>query len=327
VLERLGLQPEIRHASGVDMPFYFEWQTVRVGTENNALTEPTRWPEALARAVTPTYFERHGIRLVAGRYFTERDAFRSSPVAVVSQTLAERYWPGVSPIGRQLRTASASGQSASSTVVGVVKDIRSAPRAQAKPIVYRPFQQTPPPWMYITVEGATNSGGLFPAIRRAVWSVDPDQPLEGASGGPWTLSEMLSDRTERPRLIARVGNTLAAIALLLATIGAYGLLSYSVARRTSEFGVRMALGANPLNVMSLVLQRTLTLTVVGIALGFCAAAFITRFLEGILFGVTPLDLTTFIGAGFVFLSVSVLASLLPARRAMAVNPLVALRTE
>jgi ABC-type antimicrobial peptide transport system permease subunit len=114
---------------------------------------------------------------------------------------------------------------------------------------------------------------------------------------------------------------------LLATIGVYGLLSYSVARRTSEFGVRMALGANPLNVMSLVLKRTLTLTGLGIGVGWCAAAFVTRFLEAMLFGVTSLDLVTFIGAGLVFLSVSVLASLLPARRAMAVNPLVALRTE
>jgi ABC-type antimicrobial peptide transport system permease subunit len=181
--------------------------------------------------------------------------------------------------------------------------------------------------MYITVEGATASGGLFPAIRRAVWSVDPDQPLEGASGGPWTLGEMLSDRTERPRLIARVGNALAGMALLLATIGIYGLLSYSVARRTSELGVRIALGANARNVLSLVLRRTLVLTGSGIALGFCVAVFIMRFLEGMLFGVTPLDPATFITAGLAFLSVSLLASLAPARRAMAVNPLVALRTD
>jgi len=108
VLERLSLQPQMRHASGVDMPFYFEWQTVRAGTENHALTEPTHWPEALARAVTPTYFERHGIRLAAGRYFTERDVFGSSPVAVVSQTLAERYWPGSSPLLSSGRNRSSS---------------------------------------------------------------------------------------------------------------------------------------------------------------------------------------------------------------------------
>lgn len=326
VFERFSTQPEIRHASGVDMPFYLDWQTVRVGTEVNAATEPALWPDALARAVTPTYFDHHGIRLVAGRYFTERDDYRSAPVAIVSQTLAERYWPGVSPIGRQLRTASDSGQPASSTVIGVVKDIRSAPHVQPKPIVYRPFQQTPPPWMYITVEGVATDR-LFPAIRRAVWSVDPHQALEGASGGPWTLGEMISDRTERPRLIARVGNTLAAVALLLATIGVYGLLSYSVARRTSEFGVRIALGANAQNVLFMVLRRTMAFTGAGIILGFCAAAFIMRFLEGMLFGVTPLDPATFIAAGLLFLATSLVASLVPARRAMAVNPLVALRSE
>jgi ABC-type antimicrobial peptide transport system permease subunit len=138
---------------------------------------------------------------------------------------------------------------------------------------------------------------------------------------------MLSDRTERPRLIATVGNGLAATALLLATIGIYGLLSYSVARRTSEFGVRIALGANAPNVLALVLQRTLALTGSGIALGFCKAFFIMRFLEGMLFGVTPLDPATFITAGFALLSVSLLASLAPARRAIAVNPLLALRTD
>jgi putative ABC transport system permease protein len=327
VFERLDMQPEIRHASGVDMPFYFEWQTVRAGTETNALTEPSRWPEALARAVTSTYFERHGIHLVAGRYFSEQDDFRTSPVAIVSQTFAERYWPGVNPIGRQLRTVSDSSQPASTTVVGVVGDIRSGPQQQPKPIVYRPFQQAPPPWMYVTVEGALDAGGLFSAIRRAVWSVDPDQPLDGASGGPWTLGEMLSDRTERPRLIARVGNALAGVALLLAAIGIYDLLSYSVARRTSEFGVRIALGASAQNVLSMVLRRTLALTGAGIALGFCSAILVMRFLEGMLFGVTPLDPVTFMAAAFLFLAVSLLASLVPARRATTVSPLVALRTE
>lgn len=327
VFERLNMQPEIRHASGVDMPFYFEWQTVRAGTETNAPTEPSRWPEVLARAVTSTYFERHGIHLVAGRYFTEQDYFRASPVAIVSQTFAERHWPGVNPVGRQLRTVSDSSQPASTTVVGVVSDIRSGPHQPPKPIVYRPFEQLPPPWMYITIEGGRDAEGLFSAIRRAVWSVDPDQPLDGASGGPWTLGEMLSDRTERPRLIARVGIALAGVALLLAAIGVFGLLSYSVARRTSEFGVRIALGASAHNVRSLVVRRTITLTGAGIALGFCVAVFITRFLEGMLFGVTPLDPVTFMAAAFVFLAVSLLASLVPARRAMAVSPLVALRTD
>jgi ABC-type antimicrobial peptide transport system permease subunit len=138
---------------------------------------------------------------------------------------------------------------------------------------------------------------------------------------------MLSDLTAQPRLIATVGNTLATIALLLAMIGVYGLLSYSVARRTSEFGLRMALGADPLKVMGLVLRRALTVTVLGIALGLVAAAFITRFIQRMLFGVTPLDPVTFIVAGVTFLLLSALATFVPVRRAIAVSPVIALRAE
>jgi putative ABC transport system permease protein len=208
----------------------------------------------------------------------------------------------------------------------VVGDIRSAPHAQPRAIVYRPVKQAPPPWLYITVESGREQSGLLPAIRRAVWAVDPGQPLDGSSG-PWTLHEWVSARTEQPRLVAAIGNALAAIAVVLATMGLYGLLSYTVARRTWEFGLRMALGASPGGVMRLILQRTLTLTIVGVVLGVVTASFMTRFLGGMLFGVTRLDPATFLVAALTFLAISTLATLVPVRRAMTVSPAVALRSE
>ncbi len=326
VLEQLRGQPEVRHASGIDLPFNLEWQTTRFRTEANQAEELRRWPQALVRAATPTYFERHGIRLVQGRSFTEFDDARSSPVAIISQDLADRYWPGRSAVGQLLTTQSASKPSTPSTVVGVVTDIRSAPHAAPQAIIYRPLQQGPPPWLYITVEGDTKQPGLLPAIRRAVWAVDPDQPLDGPSG-PWTLHEWLSERTDRPRLIAAIANGLAAIALALATVGLYGVLSYTVARRTSEFGLRIALGASPGQVAGLVLRRTLALTALGVAIGLAAAAFITPLLQSMLFGVTPLDRATFAAAAAVFVAASTVATLIPVRRALTVSPSVALRTE
>lgn len=326
VFERLRAEPEVAHASGVDMPFNVDWQTTRFALSDGASQELNRWPQALARAATPTYFERHGIRLIEGRTFTERDDRSAAPVAVVSETLARRYWPGRSPIGEQVVTRSDSRKPVSSTVVGVVGDVRSTPTAAPRPIVYRPVPQAPPPWMYITIEATAGPNALLPAIRRAVWAVDPDQPLDGPSG-PWTLDEWLTERLQQPRLLAAIGNALSGIAVSLALVGLYGLLSYTVTRRTSEFGLRMALGATPAQIMRLVLRDTLSLAVIGVALGLVAAAFVARLLSGMLFGVAPLDPVTFAAAALVFLAVAVLASLLPARRALSVSAAVALRAD
>ncbi len=326
VIEQLAAQPEVRRASGIDLPFNFEWQTTRVATTNILRDAPERWPFALARAATPTYFERHGIGQLRGRTFTEQDDARSAQVAIVSRTLAERHWPDGGAVGRQLTTRSESGELSMLTIVGVVADVRSAPDAQPKPIVYRPLRQAPPPWLYVTVESAAEGSALLSAIRRAVWAVDPDQPLDGPSG-PWTLREWLAAPVQQPRLVTLIGNALAAMAAILAMTGLYGLLSYMVARRTAEFGLRMALGASPGRVVALVLRRTMALTVAGVVLGLLAAACMTWFLGGMLFGVPPVDPVVFTASAIGFLMVAALASILPARRAMRVSPATALRSD
>lgn len=326
VFEQLAAQPDVARASGIDMPFNFDWQTTRIATADTVREAPERWPVALARAATPTYFERHGIRGLRGRTFTDRDHAQAPPVAVVSQTLADRHWPDRSAVGRRLTMRSESGEMSIVTIVGIVTDVRSAPTEPPKPIVYRPYRQAPPRWMYVTVEPRAGGSALLPAIRRAVWAVDPDQPLDGPSG-PWTLREWLSAPARQPRLVAVIGNALAAMAGLLATTGLYGLLSYMVARRTAEFGLRMALGATHGRLVVLVLRHTLALTVTGVALGLLAAAGVMWFLRGMLFGVAPLDPGIFSAAAIGFVMVSILASIVPARRAMSASPLTALRSE
>lgn len=325
VLEQLAAHPDVQHASGVDMPFNLDWQTTRIATAETLREAPDRWPAVLARATTSTYFARHGIRQLQGRPFTELDDARSPQVAIVSQTLANRRWPG-GAIGQPLTTRTESGDMTTCTIVGVVADVRSAPTTEPRPIVYRPYRQAPPPWMYITVESSAASSALFPAIRRAVWRVDPDQALDGPSG-PWTLRQWLSAPARQPRLIAVIGNALATMAAVLAITGLYGLLAFMVARRTAEFGLRAALGATRGRLVGLVLRHTLALTAAGVALGLVGAACLMWLLRGLLFGVPPLDPIVFSAAAFGFVIIAALASIIPARRAMSVSPVTALRND
>jgi putative ABC transport system permease protein len=326
VFEHLGAQPDVAHASGIDMPFNLDWQTTHIATVDTRREAPERWPVALARATTPTYFARHGIGRLRGRTFTDQDDARSPPVAIVSQTLADEHWPDGGAVGQQLTTRTDSGEMSTMTIVGIATDVRSAPTEPPKPIVYRPYRQAPPPWMYVTVEPRAGSHALMPAIRRAVWTVDPDQALDGPSG-PWTLREWLSAPAQQPRLVTVIANALAATAGLLATTGLYGLLSYMVARRTAEFGLRMALGATQGRLVVLVLRHTMALTATGIAVGLLAAAGLMWLLRGMLFGVAPLDPFVFSAAPVGFVIVAVVASIVPARRAMSVSPVTVLRSE
>jgi putative ABC transport system permease protein len=325
VIEQLQMQPEIGAVSGVDLPFLFDWQIVRFSVDSGQTADVTRWPQALDRAVTATYFDRHGIRLVRGRWFREVDDSRAPQVAIVSQTLAQRFWPKSDPVGQQL-SLHAGSNNESATIIGVVTDILHSPNAQPQPIIYRSFKQHPPPWMYFTVEGSTPTIALLEPIRRAVWAVDPDQPLDGPEG-PWTLANWISDEIAQPRLIAVLMNVFALVALALAIIGLYGTLAYSVTQRTREIGIRMALGAKRSQVIGLVVSQGAALTAIGIVLGLAGAGAITRYLEGLLFGVTPHDPATFITVGLIFASVTIFAAFVPARRATKVDPMVALRCE
>ena len=273
--------------------------------------------------VSPGYFATAGIPLVAGREFSDRDGAQSPRVAIVNESLARRYFPAGNAIGRRL---GASGLD--TEIVGVAHDARTQTlHDPAVPMVYIPIDQKPPnaqPTLTnLDVRIAGAAATIEPALRRAIHEAEPNL-LVGDVGA---MSRRLSRDLTRERVVAYLAFGFGILTLLLAALGLYGVLSYGVARRTQEIGVRMALGARPVQVLRLVGSQSAGLTITGMALGLLATWGGSRYLSGMLFGVTPLDPTTLVLVTLAFVVVTALASYLPARRATNVDPLVALRCE
>jgi predicted permease len=273
--------------------------------------------------VTADYFSTVGIPLIAGRAFDERDTEHGPRVAIVNESIARRYFNGYNPIGRRLGFPQPDTE-----IVGVVRDARTQTLHEpAVPMVYRPVDQkaanlfTPLTNLDVSVVGDPKRAAI--AIRDAIRRAEPDLLL----GDVGPMSERLSRDLSRERLVAHLASSFAVLAWLLASLGLYGVLSYGVARRTQEIGVRMALGARRTEVMRIVLGQSLRMTVIGIGLGLLGAATGARYLAGMLFGVAPLDPGTFLGVSLAFALVTTLAAYVPARRATRVDPLTALRSE
>jgi predicted permease len=274
--------------------------------------------------VGPGYFRTAGVRMLMGREFEAQDVASSPRVAVVTESIVKRDFAGVSPIGRLVRI----GDEAPAEVVGVVSDIRAkSVREVPTPTVWLPIEQPP-----ATVPIATRrlearipraTANTIAELRGALLRSAPGLKVTSAS----TLQSRIADTLSRERLIATLASAFAGLSLVLATIGLYGVLSHVVASRSREIGVRSALGATRVQVLTLVLTQGAFLTGMGMAGGIGLAAGCTRYLGKLLFGVSPLDPATFVGAVAVFAAVSALACYIPARRATRVDPLVVLRTE
>jgi putative ABC transport system permease protein len=279
--------------------------------------------------VYPGYFETMGIRLLEGRYFDQRDAEGSNYTVVVNKAMAETFWPGQSPIGRRLRPPAPKGEEAPwSTVVGVVDDAKNA--GIDKPAGTELYFSIPQAAAFGGVRGSwvalrTNGDpkALASAVRGEIRQLDPSLPIASVR----TMDEVIGEARSRPRFLTLLLSLFSAVALSLAAVGLYGVISYAVARRTSEFGIRMALGAGPKDVLSLVLKQGMTLGVIGIAVGLIGSVLLTRQMQSLLFGVSPFDPVAFAGMAAVLLAVMLIACYVPARRATRVNPTVALRYE
>jgi putative ABC transport system permease protein len=305
------------------------------GNSNGLLPEgkamkPENFVDARLRMVTPGYFETMGVRLLRGRDLNAQD-IRSSPlVMVVSEALAKAAWPNEDPIGKRIACCEGSPEDPRwKTVVGVVRDVRSAGPAQdPRPEFYIPIQQVPPEawdWvrrsMTITARARTNdAASLTPVLREAVRKVEPTVPLYAVS----TMDDALRGTTATARFNTMLLSSLGIIGLLLAAVGIYSVIAYFVSLRTHEIGIRMALGANTRDVMRLMTWQGVRPVLIGIAVGAVGAAWATRLLRGSLYGVSATDPLTFLAVALVMISVSVLATLIPARRAMQVDPTKAL---
>jgi predicted permease len=276
-------------------------------------------PLAYWQSVTPDYFRTFGTRLVRGRFFTEHDNESSSGAAIVNESLARRFWPNQDPIGKQLIVARAELHE---EVVGVVADVKTtALDSDAGGELYSPYPQRPWPGMIIAVKTSGNPLSMASAVRKQIAQVDGDLPVTAVR----SMQDVVSESFGQQQLTLWLLGAFAAAALVLAAIGIYGLLAYSVEQRRQEVGIRRALGARPADIVRLVLRQGLGLTLAGIAAGLAGAFLIGRALEALLFHVSPTDPVIYAGMALLFLTVALIASYLPARRALQVDPVVAIR--
>jgi putative ABC transport system permease protein len=273
-------------------------------------------------AVTPGYFQAMGIPLLRGRLFTDFDSKDSPHVVLINNTFAKMYFPNEDPIGKRIHVT--NGPEIFREIVGIVGDVRQYGLDEKVPAeTYEPAAQRPFSGMSVVIRAATDITRLGPAVRQTVLAVDKDQPV----GSIRTLEDVVTDSFARQRFLLMLLGAFGVLALLLAAVGTYGVMSYTVTQRTQEVGIRMALGAQPKDVLRLVVGKGIRLGIAGVVLGLLGALAATRVLASSLFGVTATDPATFAAVALLLAGVALLASYLPARRATRVDPLVALRYE
>ncbi|MGB7188493.1 MAG: ABC transporter permease [Acidobacteriaceae bacterium] len=277
----------------------------------------------LFRTSTPGYFRTMGIPLLQGRDFAESDGAHAPKVAIISRDLAQKLWPGQSPIGRQLTCPWTCGKSGA-TVIGVAAPVRNfGARGKFYPAYYLPYNQYDLPNMTFVLLTKQDPRDLIPAVRDVVARVDPSQPIFHLE----TMRELSTDTESLARMEWFVLSIFGFLALLLAATGIYAMISYTVARRTHEIGLRMALGAERVDIARAVFMDTIRMNLIGAAVGLLGAVWMGRVLQSALYGVSASDPATMVAAVALFLAVSLLAAFVPARRAASIDPMVALRNE
>ncbi|HEY7058566.1 MAG TPA: FtsX-like permease family protein, partial [Vicinamibacterales bacterium] len=279
-------------------------------------------------AVSAGYFRALGIRLLQGRDFTAEDSAGSQRVVIVNDSMARRIWPDGNAVGRRIAIDSPAKPDDWLTVIGVVADVRQGGLAhRAPPALYQPYEQvTHQFWlshMTFVVRTTGDPASSAPRMRTALQTIDNEQAPHALA----TMEDLVAGTIAEPRFQSRLLGLFSLLALVLAGLGVYGVLASSVAERRREIGIRLALGAGRASVAGLIMRRTLTLASIGVVLGTIGGLAVTRVLAKLLFGVTPTDLTTFLGAASVLVAVAVASSLIPARHASTVDPLLSLKAE
>jgi putative ABC transport system permease protein len=289
------------------------------------------WPQGASEplvpivSTSPEYFTALGVPLLQGRGFNAADKEGSPPVVIINQTLAERYFAGETAIGRRFKIGGADRtRNPWMEIVGVVGDVKySGLDVKPEPAYYMPLAQGAWRAAYLVVRTPLNPAGLAPAIREQIWALDKDIPIAKVA----TMDRLLAESVAQPRFRTLLLGIFAALALVLASVGIYGVISYSVTQRTHEIGIRMALGAQARDVGKLVIREGVALALIGVTIGLAASLALTRLMESLLFEVSTTDQSIFAGVGALLIAVAVLACWIPARRASRVDPMVALRCE
>jgi putative ABC transport system permease protein len=320
VLERVAALPGVQAAAAVTtVPLTSSALTYPFTILEGPQAERTEQVLAGYDAISPEYFRAMGIRLIQGRGVNDHDRAGAPGVVVINQTLAKHYWSGVSPIGQHIKIG--DGGPNPREIVGIVQDVRhGGPHADPREEVYVPFTQSPSTDMSLVIRASMPPGALAANVRSQVWSVDPNQPISSSD----TLEKLFTTSIARPRFNMLLLTLFAVIAFALAMIGVYGLVSYSVAQRTGEMGIRLALGAQSGQILRLVLSESMKLVVAGVAVGLAMAAAASRVLGRLLFGVSAFDPVNLLLITLSLALVALVATYIPARRVLKVDPAVAI---
>ena len=326
LLRRLSALPgvqEVSIGSGASLPLLHARNVLTFAIEGRP-ADSERAPVAEFSSATPSFFQTLQTPILSGRNFTDSDDDTAMPVALVDETLARRYWPNESPIGKRIKTVFIRATNPWFTIVGVVGDVRSdSLETPGAPHVYLPLFQNPPYNAVIYIRTAGDPGTLSEAIRHQVEAVDPNVPIYAIR----SMDDVIVRSTAERRFALQILGFFACVALLLAAIGIYGVMAYTFSQRSHEIGIRMALGAQPRDILRMALSEGMTLVAIGLGAGLVGALILTRFLRTMLYAVTPNDPLTFVALAALLAGVAWLACFIPARRATQVDPLVALREE
>ncbi len=327
LLDRIRRLPGVDAAGGATgLPLSPTGWSGTTTVDSQAVQPSDTTPEADQRPVFPGYFEALGIPLVSGRYFDQRDTEKAAPVAIIDETMAKTYWPKEDPIGKRLKQGGRQSPEPWRTIVGVVRHVRYRTlESPSRVEFYWPYDQTSFGLgsMSLAIHTSSDPRSLAGVVQRQVQALDPDQPVYRIR----TMSELMSESMARRRLSMFLLAIFAAVALALAAVGIYGIMSYSVAQRAHEVGIRMALGARSFDVVRMVLGQSLGLTLAGIFAGLLGSLALTNLLSSLLFNVKATDAATFFLVALILALVGLVASFVPAYRATTVDPVDALRQE
>lgn len=322
LVEQLQQVPGVQSASLVrGLPFSGNGGTVAIVLPDREPPPKGQEPEVMSNTAMPNYFETMGIPLLKGRVFGNEDQANTPVVIVINQTMAQRFWPNQDPLGKQVKL---TGDGTTGTVVGVVGDAKHYfLEEEQKPQMYDTYSQDPGLFATVVIRTSVEPLSLAEPVRQALWKVDPDQPMWKIRTVEFLVNRSTADR----RFLMTLMGIFATLALVLTIIGLYGVISYLVNQRTQEIGIRMALGAQLRDIMSMVLKQGMALVLSGVGLGLAAAWLLTRLMSRLLYQVSATDPLTFIVISLLLVTVALLACYIPARRATKVDPLVALRYE
>jgi len=320
-LERIRSLPGVQSVGTVTFLPLSGWWGVREVSARGQSAPQTHSVTAVWSSATPGYFQALSIPLLRGRLFTDQDAQGTHAVAIISKSLAAQLAPNADPVGRQIDVAGLEG---AAEVVGVVGDVHQLGiTSEIISEIYLPFSQLPGPLICFAIRTASDPANLAKAAQRAIWAVDKDQSI----GYVMPMGELASESLAPQRVVTLLLGGFAVMALALAAVGIYTVIAYAAAQRTHEIGIRMALGARATHILSLVVGEGLGLALAGAAIGLAGSFGLMRFLSSLLYGVRPSDPLVFVAVSAVLAGVALLAGFIPARRAMKVDPMVALRYE